>query len=99
MLVGSGVFDGNGVLVGGGGGEGVKVEVGVLVGVQVTIALGTALRTSWQPFWKSIMNPKSEERASVSGPPPPQSLSKSISHLLLVPALKLRLPLQIVLES
>ena len=105
VLVGRGVLDGSGVMlggsvfVGGGGGVGVNVVVGVAVGVQVIIVRGTALRTSWQPFWKSIMKPKSELRASGKGPPPPQSPSKSISHLLEDPALKLRLPLQIVLES
>lgn len=81
VLLGSGVFDGRGVLVGGGGGDGVGVVVAVAVAVQVTIDLGTTFLTSWQPFWKSIIKPKSEFWIPDKGPPPPQSLSKSISHL------------------
>jgi hypothetical protein len=99
VLLGSGVFDGSGVLVGGGGGDGVGVVVAVAVAVQVTIDRGTTFLTSWQPFWKSMIKPKSEFWTPLKGPPPPQSLSKSISHLLLEPASKLRLPLQIVDES
>ncbi len=99
VKVGSGVLLGKGVLVGGGGGEGVTVVVGVAVAVQVMIARGTAFLTIWQPFWKSITKPKSEFRASVKIPPPPQSPSKSICQTLAVPALKSRFPLQIVLES
>jgi hypothetical protein len=85
VKVGSGVGEGNGVavgsgvFVGGGGGVGVQVTVGVADGVQEMIGLGTASRRSWQPLSKSMITPKSLLTTSGdSGPPPAQSLSKSI---------------------
>ncbi len=75
---GNGVAVGSGVLVGGGGGVGVQVTVGVEDGVQEMIGLGTASRRSWQPLAKSMITPKSLLTTPGNGPPPAQSLSKSI---------------------
>jgi hypothetical protein len=80
VQVGGGVLLGRGVLLGGGSGLGVTVWVGVLVGVQVTTLLGTAFRTSVQPLSNWARIPKSELWTPVSGPPPAQSLSKSVSQ-------------------
>ena len=81
VFVGSGVLEGNGVMVGGGSGDAVGVVVGVGIGVQVAMTRGTALRVSVQPLSNWAMTPKSELTTPVKGPPPPQSPSKSTSHL------------------
>ena len=91
------MLDGNGVLVGGGGGVGVQVTVGVAEGVQEMIGLGIASRRNWQPLAKSMITPKS--LLTTSGdkdPPPAQSRSKSISQVYELPALKGRAPPQFV---
>ena len=80
VLVGKGVFDGSGVLVGGGGSSTVCIRIAIRETVQVIIDRGTTFRTIWQPFWKSMIKPKSEFWTPDNGPPPPQSLSKSICH-------------------
>jgi len=111
VLVGDGVIDGvlvlvgvkdgakvavgSGVLVGGGGGDGVGVVVAVAVAVQVTIDLGTAFLIRLHPLSKIALTPKSELMRPVNGPPPPQSLSKSISQRYWVPALNGTVPFQI----
>ena len=99
VLLGSGVFVGGGVLVGRGDGEGVGVVDGVAVAVQVTIVRGTAFLIMLQPLSNKARTPKSEFTTPVKGPPPPQSLSKSISQRYWVPALNGTLPFQIDVEE
>ena len=95
VLLGRGVFVGSDVLVGGGGGEGVGVVDAVAVAVQVTIERGTAFLVRLQPFSNIARTPKSAFTTPLRGPPPPQSLSKSTSQRLLVPALNGTLPVQV----
>jgi hypothetical protein len=99
VLLGKGVLLGGKVLVGGGGGEAVNVLVGVGVTVKVLTALGTALRIILQPLSNKARTPKSLLTTPVSGPPPPQSLSKSISQRYLIPASKGTVPVQILEEE